>query len=575
MSEPWWASCVAYQIYPRSFKDSDGDGVGDLPGILEKLDHLAWLGVDVVWVSPFYPSPMVDNGYDIRDYRGVDPLFGTLDDVDRLIGELHRRDMRLMIDVVLNHTSDEHPWFVASRRDRDAPRRDWYWWRPAREGRLPGTPGAEPTNWMSYFSEPAWQHDEATDEYYLHLFARQQPDLNWENADVRQALYAMLRWWLDRGVDGFRMDVINLVSKDLPLRDGAPIPGTGLGSGMPFVESGPRIHDYLQELHREVIDGYDRRVLTVGEMLGVTLDDARRFTDPTRHEVDMVFQFEHVTLDQDPTDRFIPRPLDLVALKRSLARWQAGLAGRGWNSLYWNNHDQPRAVSRFGSDDPAFRVRSAKLLGAVLHLHRGTPFVYQGEEIGMTNVPFRSLEDFRDVDSRNYHRLATSRGVPESEVLARLRAKSRDNARSPMQWDAGEHAGFTGGTPWMAVNPNFGSINVADQRDDPDSVLHFYRRLIGLRHELPVVALGDFAMLLEDHPQVYAFERRYRDEALLVLANFGSTALTVAVPGAGAWEGAELLLTNVERRTPAAASGPYEPWEVRVYRRAGALDGER
>jgi oligo-1,6-glucosidase len=571
MQRPWWATSVVYQVYPRSFKDSDGDGVGDLRGILEKLDYLQALGVDVLWVSPFYRSPMVDNGYDISDYREVDPLFGTLGDVDELIEALHRRGMRLMIDVVLNHTSDEHPWFLASRSREEGPRRDWYWWRAARPGATPGTAGAEPTNWMSYFSEPAWTYDDDAGAYYLHLFARQQPDLNWENPEVRRALYAMLRWWRDRGVDGFRMDVINLVSKTLPLRDGDPVPGTRLGDGTPFVESGPRIHEYLQELHLEVLAGGDRELLTVGEMLGVTLEDARRFTDPARRELDMVFQFEHVTLDQDPDDRFVPRPLDLVALKRSLGRWQRGLARRGWNSLYWNNHDQPRAVSRFGSDDPAHRVRSAKLLGTLLHLHRGTPFVYQGEELGMTNVPLTSLDDLRDVDSLNYARLALGRGESEATVLARLRAKSRDNARSPMQWDAGPQAGFTRGRPWMPVNPNHGEINVAGQVDDPDSVWSHYRRLIRMRREVPAVAFGDFTMLLPEHPQVYAFTRRLDDVELLVLANVGSRDVQVEVPGAAGWAGAELLLSNYDGPVAGPALGPgvgaLRPWEANVYRR--------
>lgn len=567
MQEPWWKESVVYQVYPRSFMDSDGDGIGDLRGIIRKLDYLHDLGVDVLWVSPFYRSPMVDNGYDVSDFRDVDPMFGTLADVDELIDQLHRRGMKLVIDMVLNHTSDQHPWFVESRSSVGNDKRDWYWWRPPREGMEPGDAGAEPTNWRSYFSERAWELDETTGQYYLHLFTRQQPDLNWENPEVRQELYAMLRWWLDRGVDGFRLDVINLVSKRLPLLDGRPIGHGGLGNGAPFFENGPRIHEFLQEMHREVIAPSDKVLMTVGEILGASLEEAKLYTDPNRRELDMVFQFEHVTLDQDPDDKFAPRPTSLVALKSSLGRWQEAMAEVGWNSLYWNNHDQPRAVSRFGSDDPAYRELSAKLLGTVLHLHHGTPYVYQGEELGMTNYRFESIEDFRDVDSLNYYLFATSAGTPEEKILAGMAAASRDNGRSPMQWDDRQNAGFTDGDPWMPVNPNYTEINAAAQVNDPESVFSHYRKLIRLRHDMPVIAYGAFHMLLPDHEQLYAFTRRLDAVALLVVANFGEEDLEVDLPEAEAWSAAELLSTNYPGDEVASGPGTLRPWEARIYRR--------
>jgi oligo-1,6-glucosidase len=553
---------VVYQVYPRSFQDSDGDGIGDLGGILQRLDHLADLGVDVLWLSPVYPSPQADNGYDISDYQDVDPLFGTLAQLDELIAELHRRGMKLVLDLVVNHTSNHHPWFLESRVSRTAPKRDWYWWRPPREGFAAGQPGAEPTNWASFFSGPAWHLDEASGEYYLHLFTLGQPDLNWENPEVRQAVHAMMRWWLDRGVDGFRMDVVNMLSKDVDadgnLHDGPPIPGTTLGDGSASYLCGPRIHEFLHEMHREVFAGRDGTFLTVGEMPGVTLEQARLFTDPARAEVDMVFQFEHVDLDHGPT-KWDLRPLRLRDLKTSLGRWQAGLAGTGWNSLYWDNHDQPRAVSRFGDDSPQYRRDSATCLATLLHLHRGTPYVYQGEELGMANHPFAGIEEFRDVESLNHYATAVAGGADPDEVLAALRSRSRDNARTPVQWDASPSAGFTTGTPWLPVNPDHGEWNAAAQRDDPHSVLAHYRRLIALRHGDDVVALGDFTMLLPEHEEVYAFTRSLAGRTLLVVCNVGRTAYRLAelLPKA---VGAALVLGNLPSSDPAVLTA----WEARV-----------
>ena len=562
---PWWTRAVVYQVYPRSFQDSDGDGIGDLGGILQRVDHLADLGVDVVWLSPIYPSPQADNGYDISDYTDVDPLFGSLGQLEKLIAALHERGIKLVMDLVVNHTSDRHPWFQESRASRTSAKRDWYWWRPPREGMSAGRPGAEPTNWHSFFSGPTWELDEATGEYYLHLFAREQPDLNWENPEVRQAVYAMMRWWLDRGVDGFRMDVINMISKDVApdgsLPDGPPLPGLPYGDGTASYLCGPRIHEFLQEMHREVFAGRPERLLTVGEMPGVTVEQARLFTDPARAEVDMVFQFEHVGLDFDES-KWRPRPLRMRDLKASFGRWQAGLADVGWNSLYWDNHDQPRAVSRFGDDSPRYRRDSATCLATLLHLHRGTPYVYQGEELGMANAPFDSIDDFRDVESLNHFAQAVAHGEDPETVLAAMRRMSRDNARTPVQWDASPSAGFTTGTPWIAVNPDHVEWNAEAQRADPTSVLAHHRRLIALRHDDPVVALGDFTMLLPEHEELYAFTRSLDGATLLVVCNLGGSThpLGELLPEAA---GAELVLGNLpEDGDPAV----LRPWEARVLR---------
>ena len=566
MNDPqWWKSAVVYQVYPRSFADSDGDGVGDLGGVLQRLDHLQRLGVDVLWLSPVYRSPMDDNGYDISDYRDVDPTFGTLADLDALTDGLHRRGMKLVMDLVVNHTSDEHPWFVESQRGPDSPRRDWYWWRPAREGAVAGEPGAEPTNWGSFFSGPAWEYDDASGEYYLHLFSRKQPDLNWENPEVRHAVYDMMRWWVDRGVDGFRMDVINLISKDPSLPDGPVRPGEVYGDLADAVVDGPRVHDYLAEMHREVFAGVDRPMLLVGETPGVTIAEARRYTSPDPPEVDMVFQFEHVSVDRGAS-KWDVLPFDVRRLKEVLGRWQDGLADVGWNSLYWNNHDQPRVVSRFGNDR-AHRERSAKALGTVLHLQRGTPYVYQGEELGMTNHPFARIEDFEDIESVNYYAESVALGEDPESVLASLRAMSRDNARTPMQWDDSVNAGFSDGTPWLPANPNHVEVNAAKQVGDPESVFEHYRALIRLRHEEPAVAHGDFTMLLREDPRLFVFTRRHEDTELLVAANLSDDEAELPATVADPWEGTQLLLSNV-----GVAAGPrLAPWEARVHRRVRAL----
>lgn len=569
----WWKRAVVYQVYPRSFQDSDGDGVGDLRGILSRLDHLAYLGVDVVWLSPIYRSPHADNGYDISDYRDIDPVFGTLDDLDALLEAAHARGIRVLMDLVVNHTSDEHPWFVESRSSRDNPRRDWYWWRPARPGHEPGTPGAEPTNWESFFSGSVWEWDAETGEYYLHLFDRKQPDLNWENPEVRDAVYDMMRWWLDRGIDGFRMDVINLISKDTALPDAPSAPEGGWGDGSPFYIGGPRLHEYMQEMHREVFAGR-HGILTVGETPGVTVEQARLFTDPARAEVDMVFQFDHVGLDHGPGGKFEPRRLEPGELAASFTRWQDALADTGWNSLYLANHDQARPVSRFGDDDRYWR-ESATALATILHLQRGTPYIYQGEEIGMTNVAFTRIEDFRDVESLNHFAHALARGSTPAETLPGLAAMSRDNARTPVQWDATPHAGFTTGVPWLAVPPGADRISVAAQRGREGSVLEHYRALIALRHDLDVVVDGTFDRMDVGDPAIFAFVRELDGDRLLVIANLSSEERAVALAGSGAWGDAELVLSNtaVPARVADAVARPVAPWAAAVWLRRSAASG--
>ncbi len=556
----WWKSAVVYQIYPRSFADSNGDGTGDIPGMLSHLDHLAALGVDVVWLSPVYASPMDDNGYDISDYQDVDPLFGTLEDLDLLIAGLHERGIKIVMDLVVNHTSDEHPWFIESR-DPASAKRDWYWWRPARPGFEPGSEGAEPTNWESAFTGSAWQFDERSGQYYLHLFSPKQPDLNWENPEVRQAIYDMMNWWVDRGIDGFRMDVINLISKG-QLIDGEPPPGRTRAHSFIFTANGPRLDEFLAEMNAAV--GLDERnLLTVGEMPGSTVEVARRATDPANHELSMVFTFEHVGLDsrRDGGGKFDLVPLLLPALKKNLAEWQVALADVGWNSLYWDNHDQPRAVSRFGNDSPEHRANSAKTLATVQHMHKGTPYVYQGEELGMTNTYFSSIEQYRDIESINYHTAALSLGMEVEAVLNSLSLRSRDNARTPMQWDDRSHAGFTDGIPWLPVNPNYVTVNAATQLDDPDSVFHHFRKLIKLRHDHPVVVDGRFALLLPDHEQIWVLTRTLDDQILMMIANCSSDPASVPPDAIPDLSGARVLLTTHGDST----SLELEPWESRIY----------
>lgn len=554
--EGWWRSAVVYQIYPRSFQDSNGDGIGDIPGITRRLDYLAELGVDVLWLSPVYRSPQVDNGYDISDYRDIDPLFGSLADLEELLDQAHARGIKLVMDLVVNHTSDQHAWFIESR-DPASPKRDWYYWRPARPGYEPGTPGAEPDDSSAAFAPSAWTFDPASGEYYLGIFSPGQPDLNWENEDVRQAVYAMMRWWVERGVDGFRMDVINLISKPAELTSGGPVDPDSAARQQ--IANGPRLDEFLAEMNREV--GLDEHnLITVGEMPGATIEVARRVTDPARKELNMVFTFEHVNLDQAGWSKWDLADLPLQVLKGNLAQWQYGLAEAGWNSLYYDNHDQPRAVSRFGDDSPEHRVNSAKTLATALHLHKGTPYIYQGEEFGMTNAPLTQIGHYQDVESLNYHALATASGVVEAEVLASLAAKSRDHARTPVQWDASEHAGFTTGQPWMPVNPNYPEINAEAARGQAGSVFQHFQELIRLRHASEVVQEGRFELLLPEHEQIWAFTRTLGSDVLLVVANCSSQPAQIPHQDLPALDGAELVLGTHDDAEIAVLA----PWESRV-----------
>jgi oligo-1,6-glucosidase len=560
MVQQWWKESVVYQIWPRSFKDSDGDGIGDLRGILEKLDYLRELGVDVVWLSPVYKSPNDDMGYDISDYRDVMDEFGTLADWEELLAGLHERGIRLVMDLVVNHTSDEHPWFVEARRSKDSPYRDFYIWREGRDGR-------EPNNWASLFGGSAWAYDELTGEYYLHLFSPKQPDLNWENSQVREAVFEMMRWWLDKGIDGFRMDVINLISKVSGLPDAPEISPARYQWGGQYFIHGPRLLEFLNEMKQKVLAPYD--TLTVGEALFATTDQAAELTDEQKGPLDMVFHFEHVVLDTDPD---VPgswgwRRWNLLDLKEVMTRWQKELEYGGWNSLYLSNHDQPRQVSRFG-DDGRYRVESAKMLATFLHLMHGTPYVYQGEEIGMTNVAFGSIEDYRDVWTLNlYRELVDEKGMDTQAALELIHRMSRDNARTPMQWTDGENGGFTTGTPWIGVNPNHTRVNVEQAMADPESVFHYYRRLIALRKANPAIVHGRYDLILDEDEDIYAFTRTLEDDRLLVILNFTAGTPTFVAPPDLPADATELLIANYPVATAQDLRRlPLQPFEARVYR---------
>ncbi len=510
MKKQWWKESVVYQIYPRSFMDSNGDGIGDLQGIISRLDYLKELGIDVVWLSPVYKSPNDDNGYDISDYQDIMSEFGTMEDWEELLGEMHKREIKLIMDLVVNHSSDEHIWFAESRKSKDNPFRDYYIWREGRNGK-------EPNNWGSNFGGSAWKLDDKTGEYYLHLFSKKQPDLNWDNPKLRNEIYDMMTWWLEKGIDGFRMDVVNFISKVEGLPDDEPKPGKKYASGSKYYRNGPRIHEYLREMNEKALAKFN--VMTVGEMPGVTPEWARQYTGESRNELNMVFQFEHVSLDNGPNGKWDLKPLDLCDLKLNLTKWQNELDKAGWNSLYFNNHDQPRSVSRFGNDGE-YREKSAKMLATLLHMMKGTPYVYQGEEIGMTNVRFSSVEEYRDIETLNFYKEALNDGWTEDKALESIYAKGRDNARTPMQWDSSEHGGFSDGTPWIKVNPNYKDINVEKAMKDPDSVFHYYKKLIELRKKNEIIVYGRYNLILDQHPEVYAYTRTLGNQTLLVLCNF-------------------------------------------------------
>lgn len=552
MKKSWWKEAVVYQVYPRSFQDSNGDGMGDLPGITARLPYLKRLGVDVVWLSPFYQSPGKDNGYDISDYQAVQPEFGTLADFDRLVSEAHGMGLKVVIDLVVNHTSEEHPWFRESRKSRDNPYRDYYIWRD-------GVNGGPPNNWGSCFSGSTWKLDEATGQYYLHTFGEFQPDLNWDNPNLRQEIYRMMRWWCDRGVDGFRMDVISFISKPPQMPDGEQKPGSRYGSFAPYVVNGPRVHEFLREMNREVLSRYD--LLTVGECSGLTVEEACRYANEDGTELNMAFQFEHMDLDGGESFKWNLRKIDLVELKENLSKWQYALEGKAWNSLYWCNHDQPRIVSRLG-DDSSFelRERSAKALALCLHMMQGTPYIFEGEELGMTNGDFEALEDFRDVESLNAYGELTQSGVATPEDMLRyMRCKSRDNARTPMQWTAGEQAGFTTGVPWIKVNANYTQINAEEQLSRSDSVFNFYRELVTLRHEHPVIVYGRYRLLWPEDRQVFAYTRTWEGKTLLVACNLSGQDTCVKLPDGAADK--MLLISNLSD-TKLNKTMALRPWEA-------------
>jgi len=551
VDKKWWQHSVVYQIYPRSFCDSNGDGIGDLNGISAKLTYLKELGIDVIWLSPVYQSPNDDMGYDISDYRAIMKEFGTMADYDRMLAKAHSLGLKIMMDLVVNHTSDEHPLFVESRKSKDNPYRDFYIWRDGKGGQVPN-------NWGSCFGGSAWAYDEATDQYYLHLFSKKQPDLNWENDKVRKSVFDMMTWWCDKGIDGFRMDVISLISKTPGLPDG-PAGKSGYGDFSPYCANGPRVHEYLQEMNREVLSKYD--LITVGECSGVTVEEAKKYAASSGCELNMVFQFEHMNLDGGEDFKWNHDKIRLSELKAVMSKWQTGLKGKAWNSLYWCNHDQPRMLSRLGNDSPKYREASAKMLATCLHMLQGTPYIYQGEELGMTNYPFTSLEEFRDIESINaYHELKEKEIFSHEEIFDYIRYKGRDNARTPMQWDDSPQAGFTTGTPWIAVNPNYTEINAKEQMARKDSVFHYYRKLIALRRQYDIIVCGDYELLLPDSEDIYAYLRTWENQVLLTVCNFTDKEIAYTADQRLRGRKGEILISNYgrEEMPESLTLAPYE-----------------
>ena len=531
-TDKWWKNAVVYQIYPKSFQDSNGDGYGDIRGMISRLDYLKDLGIDAVWISPMYCSPQDDNGYDISDYQKIDPMFGTLEDMDELIREAGKRNIKIIMDLVLNHTSDEHRWFQEAVKGKDNPYHDYYVWRDGEEG-------VYPNDMKSTFGGPAWEWVPELKQYYFHQFSVKQPDLNWDNPKVRREIYDMILWWMDRGVGGFRLDVIDQIAKE---------PDLGI------TNNGPRLHEYLQEMSRETFQKGD--LITVGEAWGATPAIAKKYSNPDGSEFSMVFQFEHMVLDQEEgKEKWDLAPLPFVRLKKCLEKWQSELYGKGWNSLFWDNHDLPRIVSRWG-DDGAYRVPSAKMLAAVLHGMQGTPYIYQGEELGMTNVRFDRIEDYRDIETLNMYHGRLEAGADKEDIMNAVYAKSRDNARTPMQWNAQDNAGFTTGIPWLGVNPNYKEINAEKESKDPDSVYQFYRRLIRLRKTYPVFTDGKFELLLPEDEQIFAYTRTDRETELLVCANFMKEPAKCSLPAQ--WQDAEILIHNYK----GAVADELRPYEA-------------
>lgn len=554
----WWKESVIYQIYPRSFMDSNGDGIGDIRGIISKLDYLKKLGIDVVWLSPVYKSPNDDNGYDISNYEDIMDEFGTLKDWEELLEEMHNRGIKLVMDLVVNHTSDEHQWFAEARKSKDNPYRDYYIWRPPLNGKAP-------TDWTAVFGGSAWEYDDQTGEYYLHMFSKKQPDVNWENPELRDEIYKMMKFWLDKGVDGFRMDVINMISKKEFLA-----PYEDFISGDPvnkeYEPNGERVHDFLQEMNNEVLSEYD--IMTVGECPGVSPEQAELYTGEDRKELNMVFQFEHMSLDKQPgKQKWDLKPLDLKDLKVNLSKWQKQLENKGWNSLYWNNHDQPRIVSRFGNDGQ-YRVESAKMLGTLLHMMQGTPYIYQGEEIGMTNVRFSSIDEYNDIESLNiYKERVLEQSYDPNEVMESIYTKGRDNARTPMQWENSANAGFTTGTPWLQLNPNYPEINAAKALEDQNSIFYHYKKLISLRKQHEIIVYGSYDLILENHDSIFAYTRTLGNERLIIINNFYEKETRFELTQDIQYTKAELLISNYPvNEDQSLAAIKLRPYESLVFR---------
>lgn len=548
MKKVWWKEAVAYQVYPRSFMDSNGDGVGDIQGVISKLDYLKDLGIDVIWINPIYESPNDDNGYDISDYKAIAEEFGTMEDFDLLLEEVHRRGMKLIMDLVINHTSDEHPWFIESRSSKNNPYRDYYIWHPGKDGK-------EPNNWESIFSGSAWEYDEKTEEYFLHVFSKKQPDLNWENSTVRNELYDMVNWWLDKGIDGFRVDAISHIKKVAGFPD---LPNPDNKKYVPSYEGHMNregIQVYLEELKEKTFSNYD--IMTVGEANGVNVEQADEWVGEKNGKFDMIFQFEHLGLWGKDTNTGI----DLPALKKTMTKWQKGLEDKGWNALFLENHDQPRSVSTWGNDGE-YRVEAAKALAAMYFLMQGTPFIYQGQEIGMTNVQFPSINDYDDVGMRNYYAEELEKGTPVNEIMEVIWKSGRDNSRTPMQWNTDINAGFSKGTPWMKVNPNYTDINVESEMKNPDSIYHFYKQLIQLRKNEDVLIYGKYDMLMEEHDSIYAYTRKLDGETILVLVNLFAKEAEFSLPPDIRKRQKELMLTNYKNNDEYV----LKPYEARVYK---------
>ena len=540
MERKWWHSSVVYQIYPRSFNDSNGDGIGDINGIREKLDYLKELGIDVIWLSPVYKSPNDDNGYDISDYCDIMDEFGTMDDMEKLLKEANEKGIKILMDLVVNHTSDEHKWFIEAKKSKDNKFRDYYIWRDPVNGH-------EPNNLGSCFSGSAWQYDESTDQYYLHLFSKKQPDLNWENENVRNEVYKMMNFWIDKGIGGFRMDVIDLIGK---------VPDEMITG------NGPKLHDYLQEMNKAALEGHD--LLTVGETWGATPEIAKLYSNPKRKELSMVFQFEHIGLDQiEGKEKWDVKPLDLLDLKKVLSKWQTELEGEGWNSLFWNNHDLPRIVSRWGNDRE-YRVESAKMLATLLHGMKGTPYIYQGEELGMTNVRFEDINEYNDIETLNMYKDRISKGYSHDEIMASIYAKGRDNARTPMQWDSTENAGFTTGKPWLKVNKNYKFINAEDCLQDKDSIFYHYKKLIDIRKHNDTIIYGDYKLLLPEDKNVFAYRRELNGDKIVVVCNFYNKEINLNFKED--FNNVEILLSNYKDSSILMKDLKLRPYEAIMYR---------